>query len=403
MQPHISATDQAKGGGWPAVLTVGLATFSVVTTEMLPVGLMTSISTALETSVGTAGLMISLPALLAALFAPFVLLVAGSVDRRHILAGLLALLVAANVASALAPSMGWLLAARIIVGFCMGGIWAIAGGLALRLVANHAVGTATAIIFGGVAAASVLGVPMGAVIGDFAGWRAAFAAMAVFSAIVLALNLWALPALPIRQSVSLGQFKTQLSRPVVVFGLTITLLLVTGHFMAYTFVSPVLQIVSGVKLEWVGALLFLYGAAGIAGNFLAGMAAISHIRLTLLSISLGLVVAISGFVWLGATPAMGATLLLLWGVAYGGVSVTLQTWMMKAAPSAIEIASALFVSVFNIGIAAGAFMGGQVVDRADLVTNLALAAILPALALLAALVFPALVSPTLVSQRKTHL
>ncbi|MCM2454818.1 MFS transporter [Rhizobium sp. CG4] len=403
MQPHISATDQAKGGGWPAVLTVGLATFSVVTTEMLPVGLMTSISTALETSVGTAGLMISLPALLAALFAPFVLLVAGSVDRRHILAGLLALLVAANVASALAPSMGWLLAARIIVGFCMGGIWAIAGGLALRLVANHAVGTATAIIFGGVAAASVLGVPMGAVIGDFAGWRAAFAAMAVFSAVVLVLNLWALPALPIRQSVSLGQFKTQLSRPVVVFGLTITLLLVTGHFMAYTFVSPVLQIVSGVKLEWVGALLFLYGAAGIAGNFLAGMAAISHIRLTLLSISLGLVVAISGFVWLGATPAMGATLLLLWGVAYGGVSVTLQTWMMKAAPSAIEIASALFVSVFNIGIATGAFMGGQVVDRADLVTNLALAAILPALALLATLVFSTLVFPTLVSQRKTHL
>jgi predicted MFS family arabinose efflux permease len=106
----------------------------------------------------------------------------------------------------------------------------------------------------------------------------------------------------------------------------------------------------------------------------------------------------SGFVWLGATPAMGATLLLLWGVAYGGVSVTLQTWMMKAAPSAIEIASALFVSVFNIGIATGAFMGGQVVDRADLVTNLALAAILPALALLATLVFPALVS-----QRKTHL
>lgn len=393
MDANISTTDQVSGGGWPAVFTVGLATFSVVTTEMLPVGLMTAIATELQTSVGTAGLMISLPALLAALFAPLVLLVAGSMDRRRILAGLLALLVAANVASALAPSMGWLLAARVLVGFCMGGIWAIAGGLALRLVAGQAVGTATSIIFGGVAAASVLGVPMGAVIGGYAGWRSAFAVMAVFSMCVLALNLWALPPLPIRQSVSLGQFKNQLSRPAVLFGLTITLLLVTGHFMAYTFVSPVLQTISGVKLEWIGALLFLYGAAGIAGNFLGGMAASGHIRLTLLAISAGLVVAIAGFVWFAATPVTGAGLLLLWGVAYGGVSVSLQSWMMKAAPSAIEIASALFVSVFNIAIATGAFIGGQVVDRADLASNLAFAAILPALALLAALVF----------QRKIHL
>lgn len=154
---------------WLAVIAVGVATFSVVTTEMLPVGLLTTIADALDTSSGTAGLMISLPALLAALFAPLVVIASGGMDRRKILCGLLGLLVIANMASALAPSWGWMLAARVLVGFCMGGIWVIAGGLAARLVPGHAIGLATSIIFGGVAAASVLGVPLGALIGDFAG------------------------------------------------------------------------------------------------------------------------------------------------------------------------------------------------------------------------------------------
>ncbi|HBT54063.1 MAG TPA: MFS transporter, partial [Erwinia persicina] len=156
---------------WTAVIAVGLATFSVVTTEMLPVGLLTAIAGTLNMTTGSAGLMISLPALLAALFAPFVVIASGGTDRRWILCGLLALLVVANLASALAPNLMVMLVARILLGFCMGGIWAIAGGLASRLVPEMAIGLATAIIFGGVAAASVLGVPLGAFIGDVMGWR----------------------------------------------------------------------------------------------------------------------------------------------------------------------------------------------------------------------------------------
>ncbi len=105
---------------WTAVIAVGLATFSVVTTEMLPVGLLTSIAGTLSITTGSAGLMISLPALLAALFAPVVVIASGGIDRRRILCGLLALLVIANLASALAPNLILMLAARILVGFCIG-------------------------------------------------------------------------------------------------------------------------------------------------------------------------------------------------------------------------------------------------------------------------------------------
>ncbi|MDR2330329.1 MAG: MFS transporter, partial [Comamonas sp.] len=185
---------------WPAVIAASLATFAVVTTEMLPVGLLTAIAPALGISTGQAGWMMSLPALLAAVFAPLVVMLAGNMDRRRILAALLALLVLANTASALAPSWGWMLAARVLLGLCIGGIWAVAGGLAARLVPAAAVGLATSIIFGGVAAASVLGVPMGALIGEGAGWRWAFGVMALFSLLVLALHLWVMPALPVRSA-----------------------------------------------------------------------------------------------------------------------------------------------------------------------------------------------------------
>ncbi|HEL5026991.1 MULTISPECIES: MFS transporter [Stenotrophomonas] len=367
---------------WWSVSAVGLATFSVVTTEMLPVGLLTPIAEDLGASTGTAGLMISLPALLAAVFAPLVVIAAGGIDRRRILCALLALLLVANLASALAPGIGWLLAARVLVGFCMGGIWAIAGGLAARLVPADRIGLATSIIFGGVAAASVLGVPLGALIGDALGWRSAFAAMALFSAAVMLLHLRVVPALPVSTSVRLRQFVQQLGQRDLRRGLWLTVLLVSGHFIAFTYVRPLLTSVSGVEASWIGALLFAYGLAGIAGNFIAGPLAARHPRGTLLAIASGLLLTPLLLLWLGGTPSGGIAVLLLWGLAYGGVSVGLMSWMMKALPQAVEIATALYVGVFNVGIALGAWGGGRLLDGMGLHANLWVAAVLAASALL---------------------
>jgi len=381
MSTSPSAAEVAARRPWAAVTAVGLATFSVVTTEMLPVGLLTPIADTLGISTGTAGLTISLPALLAALFAPLVVIASGGMDRRRILCGLLGLLVIANMASALAPGLGWMLAARVLVGFCMGGIWAIAGGLAARLVPGHSIGFATSIIFGGVAAASVLGVPIGALIGDFAGWRWAFGSMAVFSGLVLALHLAVIPALPVASSATLRQFGEQLANRKLQIGLLLTLLLVAGHFMAFTFVRPLLLSVSGFDAQWIGALLFAYGVAGIVGNFLAGIVAAHRTVLTLTIIALGLLLTPVLFLTIGSSHMGGGAALLVWGLAYGGVSVGLMTWMMKAAPRAVEIATALYVGVFNIGIALGSWAGGQTVDGFGPAGNLWLAGGLAAVAL----------------------
>lgn len=359
---------------WLAVTAAALATFSVVTTEMLPVGLLTRMATALDTSPGTAGLTLSLPALLAALFAPMVVIGAGRMDRRRLLNGLLGLLVVANAAAALAPDMRWMLAARVLVGFCMGGIWAIAGGLAARLVPAHAIGMATSIIFGGVAAASVLGVPLGALVADAVGWRWAFGGMAVFSGLVLVFHALVMPALPVTGSATLRQLGAQVHNRPLLAGLLLTLLLVAGHFSAFTFVRPLLLTVSGFEPQWIGALLFGYGIAGMGGNFLAGLLAARRTAATLAAIALGLVLTPLLFLGAGDSLAGGTGILLLWGLAYGGVSVGLMSWVMKAAPRAVEIAAALYVGVFNIGIAVGSWSGGQMMDTRGMEALLWLAA-----------------------------
>ena len=141
---------------------------------------------------------------------------------------------------------------------------------------------------------------------------------------------------------------------------------------------PLLQSVSGFGAQWIGPLLFGYGMAGIAGNFLVGMAAARHTWRALAVIAAGLLLVPLLFLAVGASPVGGGAALLLWGLAYGGVSVGLMTWVMKAAPEAVEAATALYVAVFNIGIGLGAWLGGQVIDRAGLTANLWCAAALAA-------------------------
>ncbi|OKP18910.1 MFS transporter [Serratia marcescens] len=369
------------GGGakpWLATFAIGLSTFTVVTAEMLPVGLLTPIVSTLNASIGRAGLLISLPALFAALFAPLVVLGARRTDRRSLLIVFLLLLIAANLLAAAATSMALLFAARILLGFCIGGIWAIAGGLAERLVPPASVGLALSVIFGGVAAASVLGVPLGVFLGEALGWRMAFLAVAVLAALTLLLLLC---VLPVTQAVSWRSFTAQHANRRLLLGLLLTFLLVAGHFMAYTFVRPLLQTVAGIESRWVGPLLFAYGAAGIVGNFIAGQAATKRLRRTLALIAFGLALAVLLLPLLGRAPLSGGAFLLLWGIAYGGVSVSLMAWMLKAAPDAVEVASSLYIALFNLAISCGSLAGGLVVDAGGLTINGVLSGIVLLLAL----------------------
>ncbi|XRQ06778.1 MFS transporter [Actinomadura welshii] len=347
---------------WLAVVAVAAGTFLVVTAEQLPVGLLTSVGRDLGISEGTAGLMVTVPGLVAAVAGLLVPVAIWRLDRRAVLLVLIALMAAANVLSFLAPNFPVLLASRFLVGISIGGFWALAAGIAVRLVPGDHVPRATSIAFGGATAANVLGVPAGTLIGGLTDWRVAFLTLAGLGLLALTALFALLPAIPAAGSISIGGMLGLFRDPLVRAATLTTFLLITGHMAAYTFVSPILQDVSGVSENLIGPLLLVFGVAGIVGTFAGGAAAGRNVRAAIVALSVALTLVLALFPLLGVTQVTGIAFLVLWGLSFGGVPVGVQMWIFKAAPDRAEAATALNTVLFNLAIAVGALLGGIVVN-----------------------------------------
>lgn len=357
--------EQEQAPRWWAVVAVMIGIFLLVTAEQLPIGLLSQVADSMGVTSGMAGLMVTVPGVVAAFSAPLLPVAVGRLDRRIMLTVLMAVMVAGSVCSALAGNFALLLAARVLVGLSIGGFWAVAGSIAPRLVPVAQVPKAMTMIFGGVAAASVLGVPLGTLLGDLSNWRVAFGALGGFS-LLTAIALWCwLPPLPPREPVRLRVLAQQFSNRGVRVAVLTTAFVVVGHFAAYTFISPILQEISGISQRHVSSLLLLYGAAGILGNIAAGMFAGRHPYRAVLAIPSLLLIVVAVFPLLGVQPSSGIILLMAWGAVFGSVSVSIQTWILRTAPNT-EAATALMAFTFNMSIGLGAMLGGRIVDGASL-------------------------------------
>ncbi|MBF4551119.1 MFS transporter [Pseudoclavibacter sp. VKM Ac-2888] len=358
----VSRPGHGTRNRWGAVALMAAATFIVVAAEMMPVGLLTPMSASLAEGEGTIGLSLTITGLVAAVTAPFIPIVTGRIDRRATLIALMVLVVAANALTAISDTFLVLAAARVLLGLSMGGVWALAASLAPRLVGARAVGLATTVIFSGIALASVLGVPIGTYVGAVLGWNAVFWGLAIAAALIALAMATTLPAMPSEEEVPFNVLVLAFKNPGVRVGLAITALLVTGHFSAYTYVRPALEVVAGLGAPVIGTLLVIYGALGIVGNFVAGPPAAKVPRVVIVSLSLGLVCVLALFPSLATATVAAAVLMAAWGFFYGGVSVSTQAWIARAAPEHRESVAALWVSVFNASIALGAFAGGRLLD-----------------------------------------
>ncbi|MFD8596614.1 MFS transporter [Kitasatospora sp. NPDC059646] len=370
---------------WLSVVAVTAGIFVIVTTEILPIGLLTSIGSGFGVSDGMAGLMMTMPGFLAAVAAPVVTVATARVDRRVMLCAFMALLALANGLAAAAPGYGLVLVSRVMVGVTIGGFWSIGAGLADRLVPAEKAGRAVSVIFSAVPLGSVLGVPAGTLLGEVAGWRAAFAAMGVLTVGVLGLLALVLPPLPPTATTRLGVLGGLLRRADVRYALLLTFLVVLAHFGAYTYVTPFLEEVTHASAGPVTALLLVYGAAGILGNF-AGSALVARRPRAGFGAAAALLAGATLLLpVLGGSTAGAAVLLVGWGVAYGAVPACSQTWFVRAAPEAPEAASVLFTASFQATISLGALVGGGIVDRTSPSAVMAFGGVTAALVVVAVL------------------
>jgi predicted MFS family arabinose efflux permease len=347
--------------------------------------------------------MVSVPGVVAAVSAPLVAVHARAYDSRVVLALLVALVALSNLASAFAPNIQTVLAARVAVGIGVGGFWALAAGIAPRLVSQARVPVATAVVFGGVSAASVVGVPATALLSSALGWRAGSMTIAVVAAAVALAVMRLVPALPAMtgpERRDSGSLSTAVRRSWLV--LVVTMLVIVGHFCAFTFVSPILQSVSGVTESDVPRVLLAYGLAGMAGNVLAGrfVAASPRRAIQVIAATIAVTLLVMLTVDLGPLPATG--LMLVWGLAFGGSSVTLQLWLLQVSGRAAQLATSASVSVFNLSVAAGAAVGGIAIDATGTErAALAGAVVLLLIAVLAAFVPRPIDDPDTDSERRS--
>lgn len=255
---------------WLAVAGLALGVFSFVTTETLPIGLLPSIADGTSVSLGTAGFLVTGFAALAAVTAAPLTALTGRVDRKWLLVALMVLYIAGNLMAAVVDGYALLLTARLIVALAHGVFWSIAVSIAVRLVPERHAVRATSVVLGGISLASVAGTPLGTAVGQSAGWHAAFVCVGFLGFLVLGASLLFMPALPARGSGSLSALLHVLRHRALRVAVGVTALIMSGHFLAFTYVAPFLQEVTGVRPSLIGVLLLVFGAAGLAGNFAAG-------------------------------------------------------------------------------------------------------------------------------------
>ncbi|MGL5949642.1 MAG: MFS transporter [Aeromonas sp.] len=370
-----------------ALFALTLSAFAIGTTEFVIVGLIPTIAEQLNVSLPSAGLLVSLYALGVAIGAPVLTALTGNMPRKWLLVSLMALFTVGNLVAWQAPNYESLVIARILTGLAHGVFFSVGSTIATGLVAKEKAASAIATMFSGLTVALVTGVPLGTWIGQTFGWRETFLVVSVLGVIALLGSLLLIPAnLPKGQSASLGEQLRVLTKGALLRVYAKTALGYGGAFTAFTFVSPILQEVSGFSANAVSLILLVYGVSVAIGNVWGGKLADKLGALPALKIMFaGLSIVLLAFTFTAHNPYTALATVLIWGAfAFGNVP-GLQVLVVQEAqthtPNAVDVASGLNIAAFNVGIALGSLIGGQVVTHLGLLHTPWIGAIMVLLAL----------------------
>ncbi|MFF3912275.1 MFS transporter [Streptomyces sp. NPDC001852] len=358
-----STSSQVKGARlpWSGLLALSCAAFTAVMTELLPAGLLPAMAPPLDVAESRIGFLVTGYA--AASFLAAVPLTAAlrGLPRRPVLCGALLGFAVSNTLVALSSSYPLTFAARLLAGAMGGTLWALLAGCAARMVPAGRRGRAVAIVLAGITLALSLGVPAGTALAGAVGWRAAFATLAVLAVLLVGwirLRVPAFPGEPAHARVPLARVAL---RPGVRPVLSVTLFLLLGHQVMYTYVAAFAEHAGYGRTD---LLLAVFGTATVAGIWVTGVLIDRHLRHTLLA---ALALFSGALLTLGPGTARAHPLLVgavaLWGVAFGGAPTLIQTALVNASgPAEADVATSLQTTVYNAGIAAGSLTGGVALD-----------------------------------------
>ncbi|WMN60968.1 MFS transporter [Pseudoalteromonas xiamenensis] len=351
-----------------ALLALTLSAFAIGTTEFVIVGLVPTIANDLAVSLPSAGLLVSLYALGVAIGAPVLTALTGRWNRKSVLLSLMALFVLGNLLAWRAPSYETLILARILTGLAHGVFFSIGSTIATNLVSKDKEASAIAILFTGLTVALVTGVPLGTWIGQTLGWRATFLVVSVLGLIALVGSALLVPAnLKQAKPAQLKEQMQVLTNPRLLLVYAMTAVGYGGTFVAFTYLAPILEQVTGFASSSIGLIMLVYGVSVAIGNIWGGKLADKMGPIKALHIIFtALALVLFTFTFTAANPIGAVLTVLLWGAfAFGnvpGLQVYVVQLAEKQTPNAVDVASGLNIAAFNVGIAVGSVIGGLIVE-----------------------------------------
>ncbi|HDR1026513.1 TPA: sugar transporter [Pasteurella multocida] len=345
------------------VITFALAGFVFNTTEFIPVALLSDIAQSFAMPVSQTGLIITVYAWVVSLMSlPFMLLTAKA-ERRGLLIKLLVLFILSHLLSVIAWDFWVLVLARIGVALTHSIFWAITASLVIRVAPKDKKSQAIGLLAIGCSLAMILGLPLGRLIGQFFGWRATFAIIALIAIGILCLFYQLLPHLPSKNAGSLNSLPRLFKRPLLLGLYALTMIIISAHFTAYSYIEPFMLNISTMSHSMATFVLFVFGLSGITASLLfnryynAGPIRFILFSMGLLTATLLLLFIASQQTW---------TMFLLtffWGIGIAGIGLGLQIRVLHLAPDATDVAMAIYSGIYNIGIGAGALLGNQVMQH----------------------------------------
>ncbi|MFT3691330.1 MFS transporter [Paenirhodobacter sp.] len=348
---------------WSGDYSLALCSFVLVAAEFMPVSLLTPIAADLGLTEGEAGQTVTICALAALIASLTIRKISGGTDRRHVLLFLTAMLILSGPLVAFAPNYSVLMFGRILVGVALGGGWSLSAATSMRLVPPASVPKALAVISGGTALASIIAAPLGSFLGGLIGWRGAFLCIIPISLVAFLWQARAIPHLPPRGRIAPVGMLGLLCQPPVLVGYLAAMVFFAGQYSLFTYLRPFLEQVTNAGLSLVSFSLLVIGIAGFVGTLLVGRLIGDRLHLTITGLAASMAAVTLCLALLGSVPALTIALLAVWGFVGTATQVVWWTWVTRAAADDAEAGGGILVAVAQVGISAGAVIGGIAYDN----------------------------------------